>query len=249
MRQQNSRDSSAAGFSLIELMIAMGITLTVVGIASTLLASSFSVRARENRRTDAIADVQRALNIMTREVANAGFNLTNNGVVGCSAGLCDSDGVSLRVRANLNRYNVTPNDTDVSDAGEDVKYFLQPSAEGNTVYLARYDANNLGTKATVLANRIDALQFHYFGERVTYTTGTFDSNNPTASLLQNVTNSAGTPVNVEADPDQAAYIVIVVCVQLDEVGTPGSPGYQPRSSVLLASDVALRNELAREHQY
>jgi type II secretory pathway pseudopilin PulG len=246
MRQPNFNRNNAAGFSLIELMIAMGTTLVVMGIAATLLASSFSVRARENRRSDGIADVQRALNIMTREIANSGFNLTNNGVVGCAGGACDSDGVSIRIRANLNRY--TENDTDVSDAGEDLKYFLQPSVDGITVYLARYDANNAGTKATVLANRVDALQFHYFDERVSYTTGTYNSATPTATLLQNVRNSAGNAEN-EVTPDQATYIVIVLCVQLDAVGAPGSPGYQPRSSVLLASDVALRNELARGNIY
>jgi len=246
MRQQNFNGNNAAGFSLIELMIAMGTTLVVMGIATTLLASSFNVRARENRRSDGIADVQRALNIMTREIANSGFNLINNGVVGCAGGACDSDGVSIRIRANLNRY--TGGDTDVSDAGEDLKYFLQPSADGATVYLARYDANNAGVKATVLANRIDALQFHYFDERVSYTTGTYNSATPTATLLQNVTNSAGNVEN-EVSPDQAAYIVIVLCVQLDAVGAPGSPGYQPSSSVLLASDVALRNELARGNTY
>ncbi len=237
-----------AGFSLIELMIAMGTTLVVMGIAATLLASSFNVRARENRRSDGIADVQRALNIMTREIANSGFNLTNNGVVGCAAGACDSDGVSIRIRANLNRYIVFPNDTDVLDPGEDLKYFLQPSADGLTVYLARYDANNTGVKATVLANRIDALQFHYFDERVSYTTGTYNSLAPNATLLQNVRNSAGNVEN-EVAPNQATYIVIVLCVQLDAVGAPGSPGYQPSSSVLLASDVALRNELASDYKY
>ncbi len=53
-----------AGFSLIELMFAMAITLIVLGMASALLGRSFNVRTRENLRTDALADVQRALNIM-----------------------------------------------------------------------------------------------------------------------------------------------------------------------------------------
>ncbi len=248
MSEHTFNRDNAAGFSLIELMIAMGTTLVLMGIAATLLASSFNVRARENRRSDGIADVQRAINIMTREIANSGFNLTNNGVVGCSAGACDSNGVSIRVRANLNRYSAAVADMDVSDAGEDLKYFLQPSADGVTVYLARYDTNNAGTKATVLANRIDALQFHYFDERVSYTTNAYDPAAPAASLLNNVRNNAGNLEN-EVSPNLATYIVIVLCVQLDAVGAPRSPGYQPRSSVLLASDVALRNELARNYTY
>jgi hypothetical protein len=43
------------------------------------------------------------------------------------------------------------------------------------------------------------------------------------------------------DLTKAKYIVIAVSVTLDEVGVRGSPGYQPKYSVLLCSDVTLRN--------
>ena len=88
------------GFSLIELLIAMTITLTVLGLTGGLLASSFNVRARENQKTDALADAQRALNIMTREIANTGFGLANNGIVAA-----DSNETAIRVRANLNAFD------------------------------------------------------------------------------------------------------------------------------------------------
>ena len=48
-----------AGFSLIELMLAMVITITVMGLASSILAGAFKIRSREDRKSDAIADVQR----------------------------------------------------------------------------------------------------------------------------------------------------------------------------------------------
>ena len=83
------------GFSLIELLLAMTITLTVLGLTAGLLASSFNVRARENQKTDALADAQRALNIMTREIANTGFGLANNGIVAA-----DSTESTIRIRAN-----------------------------------------------------------------------------------------------------------------------------------------------------
>ena len=77
-----------SGFSLLELIIAMGITITIMGLSSSLLAGSFHIRSREDRKSDAIADVQRALNIMTREISNAGMKLpgglpflSSNGVV------------------------------------------------------------------------------------------------------------------------------------------------------------------------
>jgi prepilin-type N-terminal cleavage/methylation domain-containing protein len=237
MRRQGY--GSAAGFSLIELMIAMAVTLTMMTLASKVLMECFNVRTHQDARSDTIADVQRALNLISREVAGAGYGLTTNGVVGCApAGGCDSNATSIRVRANLNRLDSTPADADTLDDNEDVKFFLNNSA--NTTYLVRFNANAPANKATVVANRITALQFHYFDERVTYTTLSYDPNTPNASLVANARNSAGV-AKVEVTPDKAKYIVIMVVVRLPAVGKPGSPGYQPPSNEMLASDVTLRN--------
>jgi hypothetical protein len=46
----------------------------------------------------------------------------------------------------------------------------------------------------------------------------------------------------EVAPASAKYIVIAISVTLDAVGEPGSPGYQPPYSVLLCSDITLRNK-------
>src|SRR3954470_3668338 len=83
-----------AGFSLLELLIAMSVTLLMMTAASTLLSSSIGTRARENRRSDALSDAQRALNIMSREVANSGFGLSNNGIVAT-----DATATKIRIRA------------------------------------------------------------------------------------------------------------------------------------------------------
>ena len=127
------------GFSLIELLIAMTLTLIVAGIAATLLAQSFRMRSREDIRSDAIADAQRALNIVSREIANSGFGLIDNGLV---AGDCNAN--TIRVRANLNRFDAAApasarNGTTEPtwDSGEDVKFFVHPAA--TTTLLARYD--------------------------------------------------------------------------------------------------------------
>jgi prepilin-type N-terminal cleavage/methylation domain-containing protein len=240
MRRRNSNFSKAAGFSLIELMIAMTITLVVMGIASTLLASAFNVRRREDQRTDALADVQRALVTMSHEIANAGFNLDptiTNGIVDADSQVDANGNGTIRVRANLNKFDSNASATARSgigvmgeDAGEDVKYFVLPTT--NTSYLARYDA--YGGAPTVLANRIDSLSVQYYNEKVTYTTG--DCTTP----ISNVRNSAGAAKS-QVNPSQARYVVIAICVKLDAVGTPNTAGYQPASTALLASDVMLRN--------
>ena len=220
------------GFSLAELVVAMAITLAVMAMASTLIASAFRIRARENQKTDALADVQRGLNIMSREIANAGFNLNTNGIVAA-----DSNATTIRVRSNLNKFNTSVsqearNGIGLSsvlgeDEGEDVKYFRNLALD--TQYLARWDEfTAYARRGTVLANRIDSLKIHYFGQPVTYTTPEGGSD---------VTNLS----SPEVTPDAAKYVVIALSVTLNEVGTRNSPGYQPERHLLLVSDVTLRN--------
>ena len=212
------------GFSLLELLIAMVITMALMTAAATLLANALRVRSRENQKSDALADTQRALNIMSREIANSGFNMTGNGIVAAESGLNE-----IRVRSNLNRFDYDASVSyesraNVQDSGEDITYFINEA--DNTKYLARHD--RFGTGSTVLANRIDGMNVHYFDQKVTYTAPPGGADITDVSAL-------------EVPPANAKYIVIAISVTLDAVGTPGTPGYQPPYSVLLCSDVTLRN--------
>ncbi|MEK6278806.1 MAG: hypothetical protein AABN95_00470 [Acidobacteriota bacterium] len=207
--------SNDKGFSMFEFIIAMTITIVILGIASTLLATSFNVRNREQSRTDSIADVQRALNIMSRELAigGYGFDSSSNGLVAL-----DCDASTIRVRSNLNRYS--DNSGDIDSSGEDVKYLVD-STDGQN-YLVRHDrfAPVGSNQATVLANRIDRLDIVYWGP-------------------------ANTELTVAADPSLVANAVglrITVSVNLLAVGSAGSPGHQPATTIQLSSDVALRNK-------
>lgn len=222
----SNKQATSRGFSLIELMIAMAITMALMTAAATLLANALRVRSRENQKSDALADTQRALNIMSREIANAGFNLSGNGIVAL-----DSGPNQLRIRSNLNRFDYDPSVTDtmresISESGEDITYFLKEVE--NTKYLARHDM--YGTGSTVLANRIDSLNIHYFDQKVKYDCLPGDDDISNKSVGE-----------VTADVTKTKYIVLAVSVTLDPVGTFGSTGYQPPYSVLLCSDVALRN--------
>lgn len=214
-----------SGFSLIELLIAMSLTLVIASVASTLLAQSFNLRSREDTRSDAIADAQRALNIVSREIANSGFGMTDNGIVAGDTGLN-----SIRCRANLNAYtidtatgNPVSGSSTISEADEDIRYSMYDDAAENRHYLVRYDvvqgAPNPRLGTTVLANRIDSFQLQYF-----------DVN--------------GVQLNVATTPalvSNAHKVRISIGVDLPAAGAPGSPGYQPQSTVQLLSDVILRN--------
>ncbi len=224
MQQNSNPAKNMAGFSLVELLIAMTVTLVMLGIATTALTTGYRIRDREESVTDAAADAQRALNIMSREIANAGFNLNTNGVVPG-----DSNATSIRIRSNLNKYDTTASDasrTGVIDPGEDIKYFVNTA--NNTDYLVRLDLNATGNKTTVLANRVDQIRIHYFAQKTTYTTTDCDISGASSG---------------EVDPSLAAYVVIAVCVRIPASGSPNTAGYQPPSNVLLASDVTLRNSI------
>jgi len=219
---QKSQKQGSGGFSLLELLIAMTLTIGMLGMAATALTSGFRIREREESVTDAVADAQRALNIMSREIGNAGFNLSTNGIVPG-----DSNPNSIRIRSNLNKYDTTADDTsrnNVVDPGEDLKYFI--NIANNTDYLVRHDEFSTGRKTTVLANRMDSLRIHYFASKVTYGTADCDITGASAG---------------EVSPDTARYVVIALCVRIAAAGVPNTAGYQPASNVLLVSDVTLRN--------
>ncbi len=219
-----NHQKGSRGFSLIELVIAMAVTLVVMSLATTLIASALRIRSRENQKSDALADAQRAVNIMSREIASAGFNLyPRMGIVAA-----DSGPHQIRIRSNLNKFDLLAlpdSRMSVMDEGEDVTYLT--SAATNTNYLARHDT--YGNGKTVLANRLDSFNLHYFDQRVTYTANPEDTDISSPSAAEVVT------------PDLAKYVVIAVSVTLNAQGTPGSAGYQPPYRVLLCSDVALRN--------
>lgn len=241
---QTTRSNNEAGFSLIELIIAMGITVTIMTLSCSLLAAGFNMRSREDRKSDAIADVQRALNIMTREISNSGLKLPSSlpAIAGNGIVTNDSDTDELRIVSNLNGMPDTANafseDTDVTDADEDLKFLMYVDANLGQRYIVRYEKNGTN-RTTVLANRVDSLVFRYYDEKVTYDTtvasdGTCD--------ITNVRNAAGTSES-EVSPSAAKFIVIAVGVTLPAVGRSGSDGYQPQSQIQLTSDVVLRNSI------
>ena len=226
MTGANFKAGRDAGFSLIELLIAMGITLVVLTLAGTLLASSVRISARENARTDALADTRRALNAMSREIASAGYRLPAAAGIPFNGIAASSGATTIRLVSNTDAG--TPRA--VSSPNEDIIYELATDAAGNR-FIVRHDVNGpAATRTSVVANRIDALNVRYFDQRVAYTTA--------APCNVNVTTAGAAD---SADITRAKFVVLSVCTQLPQIGTPGSPGYQPPTRVQLTSNVALRN--------
>jgi prepilin-type N-terminal cleavage/methylation domain-containing protein len=153
-RRRAPRPSRAAGFSLIELTIAMAIVLVMMAGASRLLMSSLGVRTRESQKSDALADAQRALNIMSREIGNSGFGMDYNGLVAPDCHpltAADPNVAQIRLLANVDNQNST-----ISEADEDVTFVYQGAP---TKAIVRYDG--VKKTSTVLAGQIDAMQITY----------------------------------------------------------------------------------------
>lgn len=220
MQQTELTTNREGGFSLIELLIAMTVMMVIMGLATSLLVGAFSVRAREDQRSEATGDARRALNILSRELANSGYQLpvglSYSSAGGSSAvpanglipGDCDANSISFV--ANLNA-NVGTGNRDVNGTDEALTFqFVQ---DGNNGFLVRRDLNS-GAGAQTLANGIDGVEFVYLNA-----------------------TGADTSTNVS----QAVRVRITVWTTLDPIGKPGSSNYQPPSQVRLTSDVDLRN--------
>lgn len=147
-RESEARTSQQSGFSLLELLIAMTVTLAVMVAASTLLATSLRTRARENVRSNALASVQRALSIMSREISNSGYGLADNGIV-----TADSSATSIRTRANLD------NNSNLNGIDEDVRFVLQATTPNNEI--VRYDNSTAASQRSVVATNITGFTIKY----------------------------------------------------------------------------------------
>ena len=219
-----------AGFSLIELVIAITIMLIALGIVSMIMSKAFSVRARESSTTDALSSAQAALNVMSRDIGNSGYGIyvdpeteyADNGIV-----IADSGAQKIRVRANLSNSGGTPGAPGVSTlvlnaASEDVSYFYDAATKS----IVRYDPNGGGTGVpvtSVVVNRISDVQFRYYD----YTGATSAATGPFTVPTANT-----------------ARVEVTVTVNLERVQGQVNP-----DSVTLTSEVTLRNNKYMLQQY
>jgi Tfp pilus assembly protein PilW len=228
MQQSAHGVKKEAGFSIMELLVAMTVMVFISGAAASLLVSAFNVRSREDQRSEGTADARRALNIISREVASSGYQLPHGLTYAAPGGTkpvpangliaedCNATSITFVTNTNAQgEFNpptgvpVDPPNHSIAGADEAVKFqFVQ---DGTSNFLVRKDL--VTGDSLVLANRIDGVQFDYL-------------------------NRAGTAAATIAE---AKSINIRIWVSLNPVGRPGSTGYQPPSQVMLSSRVNLRN--------
>ena len=231
MKKQTPRKQS--GFSLIELMVAMVIMMTLLGIVSSVMSRTLGIRSRESRKTDALTAAQAALNVISREVANTGFGvydgdstlLSSNGII-----LDDSDANKIRLRSNYMNTGprtVPAGSTVVSTnrPGEDVTYFFDDATDS----IVRYDRFGLetspgvyGPQTSVVVNKISNVVFEYY----------------------NYEGANSTPTVTNVPTIDTGRVRITVSVNMDPV--VGQPDNQ---QVRFSTDVTLRNSNYMLRQY
>ncbi len=227
--------SGIGGFSLLELMIAMTVTLVLLGLTGGLLSSSFRIRARESRRADALATARAAINVMSREIANSGYGIAKkdgdnytptNGII-----IADSNGKRIHFQSNIENKNNC-----AKDRGEDVTYFF----DSTTQSIVRHERYWRGATAadtpcsatavseietSVVVNRISDITYKYFN----YDGSSSDPLEP-----------GGTTVPTA----NTGRVQITIQVTLEEV--QGQPSNQ---RILFTSEVTLRNSKYMLNQY
>jgi len=159
VRRFFAENREIAGFSMVELVASMAITLIILAVAVMTFSSALHTRERENSRVDALTSAQAALNIMTREIANSGYGIQSNGICsGPPSCVVDSNQERLHIRANISN-----NDYTTDDAGEDITFFYDEASKS----VLRYDANTGVTSGVI--NRVSRVEFGYFNYTETTT--------------------------------------------------------------------------------
>lgn len=145
--QMTVSTTERAGFSLIELLVSMTLTLLILGVAVATFSAALGRREREASRTDALTSAQAALNIMSREIGNSGYGLISNGLV-----LADCTEKRVHFRSNVAN---TGNSMATDSPGEDVTFYYDSVSQS----VVRYDAVG-GTSGVI--NRVSDVDFIYY---------------------------------------------------------------------------------------
>jgi len=157
------RSNDDRGYSLVELIVAMLLSLIILGGAVVIFSKALGTWERESDRVDAITSAQAALSVMSREIGNAGFGLdSDNGLI-----LADCGAKRLRYRTN-----VVNSDGVTSSPAEDVTYLYDSGSQS----VVRFDRNaNGGAGVTSgIINRVSDVDFvfHNYASDGSFTSGT-----------------------------------------------------------------------------
>lgn len=167
------RQNHESGFTLVELMMAMGIAGIVMGALMTSYIAQQRIAVRQEQIAEMQQNIRAGLYMMEREIRLVGFDPSGSagaGIVSAAAGrfefsfVADNDGID----------NDGDGSTDESNELEQVAYDVYDSGGDGDMDLGRRD----GTSALrmLLAENVHAVEFFYTLDDGTTTTAPDDLN-------------------------------------------------------------------------
>jgi type IV pilus assembly protein PilW len=138
--------TSARGFSLIELMVAMAMACIVLAAVYSLHAALTKSYTTQNVAADAQEAVRAGLDLMAEDIMMAGFDPTGTGFFG----ILSADPVSVHFTSDRNMNGVVDN-----SSLEEIRYFWN----GTQLIQELYGIN---TTDDVLVDNVTGLTFTYY---------------------------------------------------------------------------------------
>jgi type IV pilus assembly protein PilW len=197
MTQEIPRDKrtpffGCGGFSLVELLIAMGVGLIVLASAYEFFTEQNNAYKVQEQVSEMQQNVRTAMETMVREIRMAGFDTFNATKI---AGIVTASANTIRFTQNITSTNppYSP-DTDVLDPNEDITYFLGVTGSPNS--LIRYARERTSTSTVsglqnaVLAENIQSIAFQYY-----------DANDAVTAVLADIRKVEITLVGKTSKPD------------------------------------------------
>ena len=144
---------STRGFSLIEMLIAMGVSSLLVAAMMSLFSTQRRVYAIREQVAEMQQDARAGMDFMVREITMAGYDPTNN----AAAGIVTAAAGTIRFTMDLN------GDGDTVDANEEVTYILYDADGDGDQDLGRDPGapGAPGGGTQLIAENVPALAFVY----------------------------------------------------------------------------------------
>jgi type IV pilus assembly protein PilW len=200
--------SDNKGVTLVELMVAMVISLVVLGLVIASLISQQKNQITQDRMTDMQQGVRAALEIMGTDLKMAGYDPT--GTAAATFLIADKAEIHLQLDLNADGDLTNSGPPVTPDPGESIRYALTNDAnrdgvaDGATCHLGReLDGGGL----QVLAENIEALNFVYFDRNGIILPTPVATVNDISSIQVTIIAKSGTtiPAMFQRHQDNKAY--------------------------------------------
>jgi prepilin-type N-terminal cleavage/methylation domain-containing protein len=139
------------GFSLLEVLVALGVSLVVVGAIASFQSFQLTTLGAQAKQVDLQGTVRSVVDLVAREVRKTGRNPQCQAAVG---GLVTATRSALRIQTDLS----VPADGQVSSDNEDVTYQLDEASKS----VVRIDNGKSRTDTLIENVDITGSGFHYF---------------------------------------------------------------------------------------